>query len=81
MVARWGRLAGGTAGALVDAGVPEADANRQAQDLTDGSSLVAVQVEPQETSSVEPTMDAGLPIAGAEPKSGTPADERGAKVL
>jgi len=58
-----GALAGGIAGALIDVGVAEPEAQRHAEAVKAGSAVVAVRAELAEIAQVEAIMDAGLPIA------------------
>lgn len=64
-----GALAGGIAGALVDAGVAKPDAQRHAEAVRAGAAVVAVRAEPQDMARVEAVMNAARPITetSAEP--------------
>lgn len=57
-----GALAGGLGGALIDAGVPQTDAERHAEAVNSGSALVTVAAETEEIGRVEAIMDSALPL-------------------
>lgn len=57
-----GALAGGVLGALMDAGVPETDAQRHAGEHKLGRSVVSVRAEGNDVPLVTRILDAGLPL-------------------
>lgn len=61
-----GALAGGVLGALMDAGVPESDAEKHASDHQLGRSVVSVRTEAPDVLLVTRILDAAMPIGTGE---------------
>ena len=71
-----GALAGGIAGALVDAGVAEPDAQRHAEAVRAGAAVVAVRAAPQDIARVEAVMNAAQPITETPAEPGESENPR-----
>lgn len=71
-----GALAGGLLGTLIDAGVPQAEAERHAEALERGSALLVVKAEPEEIARIESILDAGMPLAAAQAEVVPDSSER-----